>query len=260
MPMDRSRYLFDVLFSIVIPFLIWHGLITLLAIPEYLLPAPYDVIFTISSNLPVLSKHTMVTTAEIFIGYIAALAVGIPLGVAMGSCSTVERILSPTLVALQSVPKSAFAPLLVLWFGFGLIPKVLLVLSIAFFPILVATLAGLKSIQPDMINLGRSMGLGPVRMFFAIRLPAALPSMFSGCRVAMTLAVVGAVVAEFVAADRGLGYLLLVSQSQFDTKMLFAALLVLAVLGIVLHGTVAAIERIAIPWHVSLIGDRGHWA
>jgi NitT/TauT family transport system permease protein len=153
----------------------------------------------------------------------------------------------PLLVSSQAMPKVAVAPLFLVWFGFGLLPKVLIAFLIAFFPIVISTVVGLAAIEQEKIHLARSMGLGTVATFFKIRLPSALPSVFGGLKISITLAVVGAVVGEFVGGDAGLGYLLMVANGNIDTPLLFAGLIALTVQGVALYFLVELAERLAIP-------------
>jgi NitT/TauT family transport system permease protein len=154
------------------------------------------------------------------------------------------------------MPKVAVAPLFLVWFGFGLLPKVLIAFLIAFFPVVISTAVGLASIEPEKIYLARSMGFGATATFFKFRLPNALPAIFGGLKISITLAVVGAVVGEFVGGDAGLGYLLMVANGSMDTRLLFAGIVALTVLGVVLFLLVELAERLAIPRHI-IAGDKG---
>ena len=158
---------------------------------------------------------------------------------------------------LQIVPKIAVAPLFIIWFGFGLMPKVLLVFLLSFFPIVVAAMTAFRSIEPEVLELARSTGAGRLRTFRMVQLPHALPALFGGLKVAAALAATAAVVAEFVASDRGLGYLLMEYNGNLDTRMSFAAIFVLSAMGLALYGAVELAERFAIPWHVSRRRDAG---
>jgi NitT/TauT family transport system permease protein len=180
-----------------------------------------------------------------------SVVVGITLAVMISISRVFEKSLYPLLVGSQAIPKLALAPLFVVWFGFGLLPKVLMTFLIAVFPIVVSTVQGLASVETELEYLARSMGLGQYRTFRMIRLYRALPAIFAGLKVAITLAVVGAVVGEFVGSDRGLGTLLLRAIGMVNTPLLFAALFVLTVLGVVLFACIELLERLAIPWHVS---------
>jgi len=162
----------------------------------------------------------------------------------------------PVIIGTQSVPMIAVAPLFVVWLGFGMAPKVLVTFLISFFPVVVSTVAGLRSVEPDMIDLVRSMGGGPWRVLRNVMIPAALPQMFSGFKIAITSSVIGAIVAEFVGSDTGLGYMLVTSTATMDGPLVWAALLILIALGVLLFALTARIERLVIPWHVSMRTSR----
>jgi NitT/TauT family transport system permease protein len=155
------------------------------------------------------------------------------------------------LVFSQSVPKIAIAPLFVVWFGFGIIPKVIAAFMLGFFPIVVSTVMGFKSVDPDMLDLARSMKASRLATFMRISLPQALPSIFAGLKVSITLAVVGAVVGEFVGSNSGIGYLLQIANGNFDLPLMFAALTVLSAIGVLLFVAIDVVERLLIPWHAS---------
>lgn len=220
-------------------------------VPAYLLPPPSSIVQRIFADWRMLAGHTWVTTGEILAGYVLAVVVSIPLAALLARFRPLENALYPLLVASQTVPKVAIAPLLVVWFGFGVLPKVLIVFLICFFPIVVDALIGFRSVPREVLWLSRSMGASQWKTFRKISIPAALPNIFAGLKVASTLAVVGAVVGEFVAADRGLGYQLIVANGVMDVQLSFALLIVLSVLGVVLHALLDLLERAALPWHVS---------
>lgn len=230
---------------------LWEIGVRVLKIPVYLVPAPSQVAGQLIARGNLLLEHSWVTTWEITLGYLLSIAVGIPLALAIFLSPMFARSVYPLLVSSQAVPKTAIAPLFVVWFGFGVLPKVLIAFLIAFFPIVISTVVGLAAIEPEKIHLARSMGMGPLAIFFKIRLPQALPAIFGGLKIAITLAVVGAVVGEFVGADAGLGYLLLSANGNLDTPLLFAGLVALTLIGVVLFLLIEAIERITIPWHTS---------
>jgi NitT/TauT family transport system permease protein len=165
-----------------------------------------------------------------------------------------EQSVYPVIVFLQIIPKIAIAPLFIIWFGFGFTPKLLLVFLLSFFPIVVASIAGFKSADRDVMDFARTTGASSLRMFLKISLPQALPQIFTGLKVGAALAATAAVVAEFVASDKGLGYLLLQYNGQLDTPMVFAIIVLLSLIGLAVYYTVEVIERIAIPWHVSQQG------
>src|SRR5499427_7687871 len=225
----------------------WEFATRAFGIPAYLLPAPSGIAVSLAENAALILKHGWVTTIEIVLGFLLSIVVGVPLALAIFLWPTFSRSVLPLLVSSQAMPKDAVAPLLLVWFGFGLLPKVLIAFLIAFFPIVIGTAVGLASIEQEKIHLARSMGLGAAATFFKIRLPSALPSVFGGLKISITLAVVGAVVGEFVGGDAGLGYLLMVANGNIDTPLLFAGLVALTVQGVVLFFLVELVERLAIP-------------
>jgi NitT/TauT family transport system permease protein len=235
----------------------WQLAVVGLQIPRYLLPAPSLVAETFGAKLPLLWEHTLATTAEVLAGFALSILIGVPIAILTVASPLFSRTIYPLIVASQAVPKMAIAPLLVVWFGFGTLPKVLVAFLIAFFPLVIDAAVGLRGVEREMLWLAQSMGLGPVATFFKIRLPHALPSVFGGLKVAVTLAVVGAVVGEFVGADAGLGHLLIIANGNLDTPTLFATLIILTLLGLLLYGALAVLERIAVPWHAPA-DDQSH--
>src|ERR1051326_4257119 len=238
--------------TLVVLLVLWEVGAVALHVPNYLLPQPSAVVRTAFNQFPYLWSNAGPTVQEIALGFGLSVVVGIPIAVAIVSSRITERCVYPLLVASQTVPKVALAPLLVVWFGFGPLPKVLIAFLIAFFPIVIDTAVGLRGVPPDMIDLAHSMGASRLSLFWKIRVMHALPNIFGGLKVAMTLAVIGANVGEFVGTDRGLGYVLQTANGRLDTSMLFAAIFFLVIIGIVSFMLVDVVERIAIPWHVSM--------
>ena len=232
--------------------LLWLFITTVFKIPDYLLPSPISVVRRAFLEWRTLLNQTSYTLIEIVAGFLGSVLIGIPMAFAVVLSRPVERVVLPLVVASQAIPKVAIAPILVIWLGFGLFPKIVISFLIGFFPVLVSTIAGLKSVETEMIDLVRSMGASTTKIIFRVRLPSALPQIFSGLKVAIALSVVGAIVGEFVGADRGLGYLLLTATGALDGPLVWAALLVLIGLGILLFQIVATVERVAIRWHVSI--------
>lgn len=243
------------LWTVVATLVLWEVVVVGLKVPEYLLPAPSEIAAAFRQEWSYLLLHTGVTLYEILWGFVAAALVSIPLAMLIVYSPVFERSVYPLLVASQSVPKIAIAPLLIFWAGLGLFPKILVAFLIAFFPIVIDTVVGLRSVEPEMLHLARSMGARERKVFLKIRLPNALPNVFAGLKVAVTLAVVGAIVGEFIQADQGLGYALLQANAMLNTKLSFAAIAILAVIGIVLFLVVDWIERLCIPWHASRRSD-----
>jgi len=227
---------------------LWEAVVLLFKTPVYILPSPVEVATVGWSMLPLLWEHTLWTAWEVAIAFVLSVAIGVPLGVLAVESKPFERTVYPLLVASQTFPKLAIAPLLTVWFGLGFTPKILVAFLIAFFPVVINTAVGLRSVESEMIALSRSIGLGRVGTFFKIKLPAALPSMFGGFKIAITLALVGAVVGEFLGSENGLGHIMIVAQGTIQMGLLFAALIALTVLGLVAYGLVALAEMVAIPW------------
>jgi ABC-type nitrate/sulfonate/bicarbonate transport system permease component len=216
--------------------------------PRWFLPRPTDVARELIESRAMLWRHTWTTLQEMLLGLGLAIVLGVALAVALASSRLIERSLYPLLVASQAVPIIALAPILLIWFGYGLTPKVIVVVLTCFFPIVVATIDGLRSADRDAINLLRSMGANRGQIMRVVRVPAAMPAVFSGVRIASAWSVIGAIVGEWVGASQGLGYLMTRSQSQFQTPRLYAAVLIAALLGITLFALVSLIERLAMPW------------
>lgn len=231
--------------------LAWEFAVHLFGIKEYLLPPPSKVWAAFVARHDTVIEGAWVTTKEILAGYAVAVIVSVPLALAVAYSRFVEQAVYPVIVFFQIVPKIAIAPLFIIWFGFGFMPKVLLVFLLSFFPIVVASIAGFKSADREVMDFARTTGAGAWRLFVKIRLPQALPHLFTGLKVGAALAATAAVVAEFVASDRGLGYLLLQYNGQLDTPMVFATIVLLSLIGLAVYYVVEVLERIAIPWHVS---------
>ncbi|MGW1545029.1 ABC transporter permease [Streptomyces sp. NPDC002309] len=220
-------------------------------VEPYLVPSPGATLDVLTGRTGYLWQHTWVTTYETLLGFLIAVAVGVAAAVIMVYSSTVERTLYPILLFAQVVPKIAVAPLFVVWLGFGIAPKILIAVLIAFFPVVISMVTGLKAVDPEMLQLSSTMGANSWQTFVKIRFPASLPHLFSGLKVAVTLAVTGAVVGEFVGANEGLGYVILQANGNLDTPMLFAGLLVMSLIGVVLFVLVEIAEKFLLPWHAS---------
>jgi NitT/TauT family transport system permease protein len=236
-------------------FVLWEAVIDLFRIPPYLIPAPLAVVKQLVAEWPRLIAESAVTTYATLGGFALSIAFGIPIALWIAYSRTVESYVYPLLVFSQSVPKIAIAPLFVVWFGFGIIPKVIAAFMLGFFPVVVSTVAGFKSVDPDMLDLARSMKASRLQTFLHISLPNAMPSIFAGLKVSVTLAVVGAVVGEFVGSNSGIGYLLQIANGNFDLPLMFAALTVLSLIGVLLFAAVDLVERFTIPWHASHRND-----
>jgi len=229
----------------------WDLCIRLFKIPQYLIPTPWQVVQQLFKEWPMLWREALPTLYATLGGFVLSALVGVPIAMWIAYSRLVESFVYPLLVFSQSVPKVAIAPLFVVWFGFGVIPKVIAAFLLGFFPVIVATVQGFKSIEPDVIDLARSMGANPLKVFLKFRLPQAMPAIFSGLKVSVTLAVVGAVVGEFVGSNSGLGYVLQKANGTFDLPLMFAALVILSMIGVLLFLVLELIERWVLPWHAS---------
>ena len=244
--------------GLVLFLLIWELLVRWLDIASYLLPPPSEVVVQIVERFHSLWQNSLVTGYEMLLGYFMAIAIAVPLAIAITASKSFDNFITPIILFFQTVPKIALAPLFLVWFGVGTLPKVLVAFLISFFPIIIDTAVGLRSISPEMIDLARSMGATKMQIFTRFRLPTSLPYMFSGLKVGATLAVVGAVVGEFVGADKGLGYMLLVTNSNLQTALMFGVIVALTAQGLLLFYVVQFLENILIPWHITVRSGQEH--
>jgi NitT/TauT family transport system permease protein len=228
--------------------LLWEFLVRWFETPSWLLPSPSSIATAMFEWRGDLVVHTWVTLYETLVGYALAIAISIPLAVAVVYSPFLQNTIYPILLAFQSMPKVAIAPLLVLWIGFGVMPKIAVVFLVCFFPIIVATASGLTAIPQALMDLIRSLSANSLQTFIKVRFPTAMPHIFVGLKISITFAVIGAVIGEFVGSEQGLGYLILVSTSQSRTPLAFGALVILTVMSMILYYGVEYIERWTIPW------------
>jgi NitT/TauT family transport system permease protein len=228
--------------------ILWEVLVRHFQVPAWLLPSPSLIGQAMVEWRSELVGHSIVTLYETLVGFALAIAISIPLAVAVVYSRFLQNTIYPILLALQSMPKVAIAPLLALWIGFGTLPKIVVVFLVCFFPIIVATTSGLTAVPTSLMDLIRSLSASPLQTFVKIRFPTAMPHIFVGLKIAITFAVIGAVIGEFVGSESGLGYLILVSTSQSRTPLAFGSLVLLTIMSIVLYYAIALIERIAVPW------------
>lgn len=243
---DRVRDWGPTAFLVSVLILVWAIAIPVLDVPLFILPPPGDVAERMFGDWSYFLSNAVPTVSAIVVGFSVSLIVAIPLAIWMVYSDLVRRAIYPLVLLSQFVPKVAIAPLFILWFGFGQPPKILLVFLISFFPILVGSLVGFSSVRPESLMLARSMGASRWQAFQKIRWPWALPSIFGGAKVAATLSVVGAIVAEFVGANEGLGIILLTARGLLDSTTVFAAIGWLTVIGFLLFGAISLLERLLI--------------
>jgi len=226
----------------------WELIARLTDTPRWFLPPPSAIASALFDDRRLMLHHTWVTLEELLLGFTISVLLGIAFALAIASSRVVERAFYPFVVASQAIPIIALAPILLIWFGYGLTPKVIVVVLICFFPIVVNTVDGLRSVDPELIDLLRSMGANEWTIYRVIRIPSSLPYIFSGTRIAAAVSVIGALIGEWVGASAGLGYLMTRSAAQFLTARVFAAVLISAVIGLAMFGIVSLLERLFLPW------------
>jgi NitT/TauT family transport system permease protein len=224
-------------------------------VPKYVLPSPSDIVAGTMKHPDALVFNSWVTLEEVLGGFALGVAISIPLAIGIVAWRAIERLIYPFLVAFQAVPKVALAPILVVWFGFGIGSKVMLGFVTAMFPIVINTVIGLRQTPREMVYLMRSLGATPLQTFTKVRLYAAAPYIFGGLKVGITLAVVGAVVGEFIASNHGLGNMLLAANNAFDTALLFGIVVLLSLISITLFYLVELIEMIVLPKPLRRTGE-----
>lgn len=227
----------------------WEAVVAINDIPHWKLPAPSEVGKELWNARVLLLDHTWVTLQEVLIGFAIALTAGVVLAGLISMSRTLRRVIYPSVIASQTIPIIVIAPLLLIWIGYGMQHKVIVVALISFFPIVVNTVDGLKSADPDMINMLRTLGANRWQVFAKAQVPSSLPFMFSGIRIAITVAVIGAVIGEWVGSSEGLGYLAIRSKSQFLSERVYAASFLLSAMGIGLFLIAGAVERMLLPWY-----------
>ncbi len=234
--------------SILATLAVWEALLWIFPVPTFIVPAPSVIFAEAVARWPLYLYHSWVTLYEMVVGFVLAGVVGVLLAVAIVYSRLVRNMIYPQIVVLQIVPKVAIAPLLLIWAGYGLTSKVLLALLISFFPVVVNMVTGLLAIEEELIELCRILHAGRWQEFIKVRLPNALPYLFSSLKVASTLAVIGAVIGEFVGGSEGLGHLIIIANTEMRTQMSFVALFSLSILGFLLYGAVVVAERVLMPW------------
>ena len=247
----RGRDVSVTLVTLAVLCILWELIVRVFRVPLFLLPPPSMVADELVQRSSLYLTHSWVTLYETLLGFLLATVLGIVAGILIVYSRWLQSVLYPIVVVLQIVPKVAIAPLLLIWLGYGLQSKVMVALLVAFFPIVVTTVTGLRAVEQDLLDLVRVLKGGRWQEFAKVRFPSALPFIFSGLKVAITLAVIGAIIGEFVGSNQGLGYLVLIANSEMRTQMSFAALLLLSALGLGLFGVIVLLERLLVPWGVT---------
>ena len=232
---------------------IWEGMVRLLNIPTYILPGPYSIIKILVLMRSLILSHTLTTLYETTAGFGISIIIGLLISVIMSRSDTIRRVIYPLMVISQTIPIIALAPIIIIWLGVGILPKIFIVVIVCFFPICINTTTGLLSADKDMINLMKVMGAGYFKIFKDVNLPCALPNFFAGLKIAAAYSIMGAVIGEWLGAKSGLGIFMTRSMSSYRADMLFAAITVVVVLSMLIFKLIEIIEKIAIPWDIKNI-------
>ncbi|MDQ1354360.1 MAG: NitT/TauT family transport system permease protein [Acidobacteriota bacterium] len=236
------------LFFLLVILICWEAIVSVFQIPVYLLPKPSMILGSLKESLPMLGSHFFITCIEAAVGFILGALFGIFLAALFVHSRTLELSLYPYAIALKTVPIVAIAPLLIVWFGNGIFPKIIIAAIISFFPIVVNTVKGMKSIDNEALDLFDSLSANSWQIFIKLRIPTSLPYIFSALKISCTLSVIGAIVGEFSGADKGLGYFILISSYRVQTVDMFVGILMSSILGICFFYLIAVIEYFSIPW------------
>lgn len=245
----RVRTVLPALALVLFIVILWEILIPILGVSRFMVARPSEIAESLRDFAGLFVSSALVTSGEILWGFLLSVVVGVSIALALTWFPSLERAVLPIVVGLQIVPKVALAPLLILWFGFGDLPKIILIMLIAFFPITLNMRVGLNSVSPDLLLLMRSVGASKFQVLSRIRVPTSLPYLFAGLRIAVTFSVIGAVVAEFAGANQGLGFLIQYASTQLDTPLLFGGLVVISAVGFVFYYGLSVVERIVNHWY-----------
>ena len=252
---DRRRRWGPPLVLLLVLVLIWEAYVRIGGLDPVTLPAPSRVLGALCEFRGAAAAHLIPTLAETIVGCSLSVALAVAAAIALDRWSPVRRAVEPLLVASQTIPVVAIAPLFVIWFGFGLLPKVLIVVLVTFFPVTIVLLDGFGRVEPAAMELMRSLGAAPPQTFRKLRWPAALPALFTGLRISVVYAVIGAIFGEYVGATHGLGIWMQLSQNSFRTDLVFAAVLLTAIVSLALYALVGILERIVVPWSPPMRGQ-----
>ncbi|MDO8685860.1 MAG: ABC transporter permease [Clostridiales bacterium] len=232
----------------ILSIVLWQLVIASKLIPGYILPSPWGVVKALSSSFPLIADHTVVTLIEALSGLGVAILLSIVFAILMDISPLLKKGMYPLIVISQTVPVISLAPLIALWFGFGILPKALVVALVCFFPMVVNLVEGFDSVDADMRNLFRSMGARRMQIFRFLKMPAALPGFFAGLRISATYSIMGAVIAEWLGGEGGLGVYLVRVKHSYDLERVFAAILVIIVLSMAIFGVVVILQKVLLPW------------
>lgn len=227
---------------------VWEVVARLELVPTYILPAPTKIIKTLITNLPVLREHIIVTLMEALVGFTISIIFAMVIAVVMDSIPIVKKAVYPLIITSQTIPIITIAPLFAIWFGFGYLPKVVIVVLVCFFPITISLLEGLASVEEDLLNLIKSMGASKIQLYRMVKLPAAMPSFFSGLKISGTYSIMGATIGEWVGGKNGLGVYMLRVKHSFATDKVFATIIIITLLSTLILKIISFIEKRSMPW------------
>jgi ABC-type nitrate/sulfonate/bicarbonate transport system permease component len=250
--MRKSRNIADIgvpIFFIFLLLVLWELIIRWGKIPEWILPGPLQIMKTFGETLPMMLAHAKSTILECLLGFAAAIILAFIIAIVMDELPLVKKALYPLLITSQTVPIVSVAPLFIIWFGYGILPKVLVVILMCFFPVAISLLGGLAAVDRDYLELFRTMGASKIAIFRMVKLPLSLPAFFSGLKISASYSVMGAVIGEWLGAKEGIGYYLTLSQRSYMVDRVFAAILAITILSLLIFAVIAAVERLVIPWH-----------
>ena len=237
--------------GVLVVIILWEIICRAFQVPEFILPAPIAIIGRVFAEWQLLAAHAWVTLSEMMLGFALAVIIGVLAAILVTTSDRVKDVAMPLIVITQLIPKIAIAPVILIWFGYGISSKVVIAFLIAVFPIVIDMATGLTMIERELIELLRSLGASRWKIFVKAQIPNSLPHLFSGMRVSITLAMIGAVVGEFVGGSEGLGYIIVVGTSELKTALVFAAIFVLTAVGFLLFALIGWVERLVIPWSAS---------
>ncbi|MCX5780036.1 MAG: ABC transporter permease [Firmicutes bacterium] len=229
--------------------IIWEMAVRLNQLPAYILPSPLQILKTLAAMFPLLLKHTASTLEETLLGFVLAIGIAFVTAFVLNQFYWLNQAVYPLLIVSQTIPIITLAPLFLVWFGWGILPKILIVILVCFFPIVISLLEGLNSVDPDIISLFRSMGASRLAIFKMVKLPSALPVFFSGLKISASYSIMAAVIGEWLGAERGLGYFMTIAQKSFRVDRVLAAVVVIAVLSLLLVKVINLAEWLLIPWN-----------
>ena len=234
---------------------IWYGIVTLFKIKVFILPSPIRVFQTIFNPQMAAKyqwlKHIQATFTEVGLSFLATVAVALSLALLITWSKVISQLLMPIITMFNSLPKVALAPVFLLWFGYGLLPNIMIAILVAFFPLVINTVTGLKAVDDDLLDLVKYLNASKLQVFIKIRIPNSMPYIFAGLKISATLCVVGSIVGEFIASERGLGFMIRDAQAFIDMPAMFACLILLSTMGYLLFSSIQLMEKVFMPWNVS---------